>query len=75
MYITSIYIDLRCIYQVYELNKNISVSPRTETHYVQCASGSGPKQRDCRGTCRSPGMEYAEQGVEHVGELLSRIAQ
>jgi hypothetical protein len=36
---------------------------------------NGPKQRDSRGTCQSSGMEYAEQGVEYVGELVARIAQ
>ncbi len=42
---------------------------------IQCATGSGPKQRDSRGTCRSSGMEYDEQGVERDGERLARIAQ
>ncbi len=33
MYISSMYLDLRCIYQVYELTKRSAQRPRTETHY------------------------------------------
>jgi hypothetical protein len=63
MYTTCVYVDLHGIYQLYELNKKIRAASKDRNSPLFNV-GSGPKPRDSRGTCQSPGMEYAEQGVE-----------